>query len=262
MKPTKYFFLIICSIFVLSIVPKSLGADKPLTYNEQRAEYWREHGYVFNPRYLTAAQMDAHVRDVERAEYWKANGYEFSSEFLTSFQMDEKVKDIEKSKALKAKGYNFDPNYLTAFQMDAVVRDTERSKYWKENGYVFDPKFMNSFQMDAKVRDFERGKFWKDKGFDFDPKFITSFEMDAFVKRSGKPEASFFDNPSQTVNIAPRPPPSITSTNVVEKPGVAENGSYYGQPNTEGVPKTVYVNGYYRKDGTYVRSHYRSSPRR
>ncbi len=44
--------------------------------------------------------------------------------------------------------------------------------------------------------------------------------------------------------------------------GVAENGSYYGQPNAVGVPKTVHVNGYFRKDGTYVRGHYRSSPGR
>jgi len=39
----------------------------------------------------------------------------------------------------------------------------------------------------------------------------------------------------------------------------AENGSYYGQLSTNtGNLKTVYVNGYYRKNGTYVRSHYRS----
>lgn len=42
---------------------------------------------------------------------------------------------------------------------------------------------------------------------------------------------------------------------------VAENGSYYGQLNSEGRPKTVHVRGYYRKDGTYVRGHYRSAPR-
>ena len=42
--------------------------------------------------------------------------------------------------------------------------------------------------------------------------------------------------------------------------GVAENGSYYGQPNANGVPKTVAVSGYYRKDGTYVQGHYRSAP--
>ncbi|MGH7133300.1 MAG: hypothetical protein ACREJO_15310 [Phycisphaerales bacterium] len=44
--------------------------------------------------------------------------------------------------------------------------------------------------------------------------------------------------------------------------GTAENGSYYGQPNDNGVPKTVYVNGYYHRDGTYVRGHYRSAPDR
>jgi len=47
---------------------------------------------------------------------------------------------------------------------------------------------------------------------------------------------------------------------VNQSPFVAENGSYYGQPNENGIPKTVYVRGYYRKDGTYVRSHYRSPP--
>ena len=40
----------------------------------------------------------------------------------------------------------------------------------------------------------------------------------------------------------------------------AENGSCYGDPNVNGIPKTVHVNGYYRKDGTYVRGHYRSAP--
>jgi hypothetical protein len=40
----------------------------------------------------------------------------------------------------------------------------------------------------------------------------------------------------------------------------AENGSYYRQLNANGVPKTVYVKGYYRRDGTYVRGHYRSAP--
>ena len=52
-------------------------------------------------------------------------------------------------------------------------------------------------------------------------------------------------------------PPAV-STPVYGR--VAENGSYYGQPNVNGVPKTVAVGGYYRKDGTYVRGHYRSAP--
>jgi len=41
---------------------------------------------------------------------------------------------------------------------------------------------------------------------------------------------------------------------------LAENGSYYGQLNENGVPKTVFVKGYYRKDGIYVKSYYRSLP--
>lgn len=46
-------------------------------------------------------------------------------------------------------------------------------------------------------------------------------------------------------------------------PRVAKNGSYYGEiSKPTGRPKTIYVRGYYKKDGTYVRSHYRSRPRR
>jgi hypothetical protein len=43
----------------------------------------------------------------------------------------------------------------------------------------------------------------------------------------------------------------------------AENGSCSGDISaTTGRPKTVQVRGYYRRDGTYVRGHYRSRPRR
>ena len=42
--------------------------------------------------------------------------------------------------------------------------------------------------------------------------------------------------------------------------GCGENGSCYGDLNTSGVPKEVFVEGYHRSDGTYVRSHYRSRP--
>ena len=44
--------------------------------------------------------------------------------------------------------------------------------------------------------------------------------------------------------------------------GCAENGSCYGEMSgATGRAKTVHVQGYYRKDGTYVRGHYRSKPR-
>ena len=43
------------------------------------------------------------------------------------------------------------------------------------------------------------------------------------------------------------------------KPSVAENGSYYGEQSAlTGKPKKIHVRGYYRKNGTYVRGHYRS----
>lgn len=54
--------------------------------------------------------------------------------------------------------------------------------------------------------------------------------------------------------------PQTTPTPNVAAKQTAENGSYYGELNKNGVPKTVPVRGYYRKDGTYVRGYYRSAP--
>ncbi len=52
---------------------------------------------------------------------------------------------------------------------------------------------------------------------------------------------------------------SSNSTYDSSKQSVAENGSYYGeQSRLTGKPKTTHVQGYYRKNGTYVRGHYRS----
>lgn len=46
-------------------------------------------------------------------------------------------------------------------------------------------------------------------------------------------------------------------------PSCAENGSCYGDiSGVNGIPKTNHVNGYFRRDGAYVRGHYRSSGRR
>ncbi len=62
-----------------------------------------------------------------------------------------------------------------------------------------------------------------------------------------------------------RAPPSsgiISTTPIIGNRGIAENDSYYGEiSEATGRPKTVPVRGYYRKDGTYVRGHYRSPPR-
>ena len=61
---------------------------------------------------------------------------------------------------------------------------------------------------------------------------------------------------AQTGVSAPAPSDQVTPS--ANHPA-AENGSQYGEisPAT-GKPKTTYVHGYTRKDGTYVRSHYRS----
>src|SRR5690242_16434061 len=65
------------------------------------------------------------------------------------------------------------------------------------------------------------------------------------------------DEATRVAKVVPAFGSSVSSSVV---PGTTENGSYYGEPNKNGVPKTVYVHGYFRRDGTYVRSHYRSAP--
>ena len=61
-----------------------------------------------------------------------------------------------------------------------------------------------------------------------------------------------------TAAVLPRP---ATSPAVpLATSGAAENGSYYGELNKNGVPKTVHVDGYFKSNGTYVRGYYRSAP--
>lgn len=60
---------------------------------------------------------------------------------------------------------------------------------------------------------------------------------------------------------APQPAPSVPT--ISRGGGCAENGSCYGDVSAlTGNPKTTHVSGYYRRDGTYVRGHYRSGGRR
>jgi hypothetical protein len=93
----------------------------------------------------------------------------------------------------------------------------------------------------------------------------TSGGVTTVVTPSARPvgAASAVDTSSSSAVIS-RPPavtaPPTTSSN---PPGYgapcAENGSCYGDISTvNGTPKTIHVDGYYRKDGTYVRGHYRS----
>lgn len=67
------------------------------------------------------------------------------------------------------------------------------------------------------------------------------------------------ESPSRSYNSPSYISPSIAPA---YKPSVAENGSVYGEISERtGRPKTVYVRSYTRRDGTYVRSYWRSAPR-
>jgi len=70
-------------------------------------------------------------------------------------------------------------------------------------------------------------------------------------------------NPDICTNTETVTPTHRVSSKRYYSPTVAENGSYYGEVSRNtGRPKDVYVHSYCRRDGTYVRSHYRSSPSR
>lgn len=66
--------------------------------------------------------------------------------------------------------------------------------------------------------------------------------------------------PAATTRTSSAPPKSTAQLPTARPAATAENGSYFGQPNSNGVPKTVAVRGYFRSDGTYVQGHYRSPP--
>ena len=83
--------------------------------------------------------------------------------------------------------------------------------------------------------------------------------VEGYFRKDGTYVQSHFRS-APLSSVSPRGPPSFLIPESGN--GVAENGSYYGEVSSlTGRPKTVRVRGYYRKDGTYVRGHYRSRPR-
>lgn len=84
----------------------------------------------------------------------------------------------------------------------------------------------------------------------------TASTVDSSLTDSNPTNPSFVRPDQSTANSAASPAQPLGS-------GCAENGSCYGDvSNINGMPKTNHVNGYFRRDGTYVRGHYRSSSRR
>ena len=80
--------------------------------------------------------------------------------------------------------------------------------------------------------------------------FSNTQLTDVWLRNSGSTRTSTSSAPSS----------ALSGSAPTRTPGVAENGSYYGELNQNGVPTTVPVRGYFRSDGTYVRGHYRSRP--
>ena len=69
--------------------------------------------------------------------------------------------------------------------------------------------------------------------------------------------------PATVARTIPKAPAVAVPERATRVPLCAGNGSCYGDISSyTGRPKKVHVSGYYRKDGTYVRGHYRSRPRR
>jgi hypothetical protein len=79
--------------------------------------------------------------------------------------------------------------------------------------------------------------------------FLTSYPLTSMGETSVAPPTPLYRELNSLLKVLT---PAI--------PSVAENGSYYGEPNNNGVPKTVLVNGYTRSNGTYVQGYYRSAP--
>jgi hypothetical protein len=85
--------------------------------------------------------------------------------------------------------------------------------------------------------------------------FTSSSSAATFVSPTTRNSTSPNYLPSSPSNSAP-------NKNAGSAYGCAENGSCYGDVSSvNGTPKTIHVDGYYRRDGTYVRGHYRSRGR-
>ncbi len=151
--------------------------------SKERAEYWKERGYDFNPSFMSPNVMDQKVRNIERAKYWKEKGYDFNPDYMTSISMDKKVKDTERAKYWKQQGYDFNPDFMSDYSMDKKVKDIERARYWKNEGYNFNADFMTAYSMDNKVKDIERAKYWKQKGLTFNPDYMTAYSMDKEARK-------------------------------------------------------------------------------
>jgi hypothetical protein len=80
------------------------------------------------------------------------------------------------------------------------------------------------------------------------------------AKTVGLSDATFISTPAATTAPAMAATDGLSYETYIPRP--TKNGYYEPRVVPYPVGKPVYVNGYYRQDGTYVRSHFRSLPRR
>ena len=231
------------ALVALILTPFLVGCSTPIRQSGHNAsdaircaQNWRRQGFDFDPNSMSCSDMWERVQAIRRAAYWREIGYIVDPNSRTWEQVDQKVQDIDRARYWKEKGYDLDPNTMTAQEMDRHVRQLEQTQLWNSLGYYYDPVSQNVYlSADKKTP-------------------LASLSSPG--AGGWRPDYSISSWPysGSTYSYSTSSYPySITA------PGVAGNGTYYGQiSESTGRAKTVYVRGYYRRDGTYVRSHYRS----
>ena len=259
----KITFLIILGICGLLYSEVGLAQGDSSSIN--RAKYWAKQGFHFDPKYMTAYSMDRKVQDIKRARYWAKQGFHFDPSYMTAYSMDRKVQDIKRARYWAKQGFHFDPSYMTAYSMDQEAKTLIQQTSEK--------KIIKAIQLSLELLSYDPGPIDGIAG----PKTIAALQ--SFNTDNAQEPDQFISQQTRKL-IAKRLlehvdrslPQTLKRTELANYildykgrivPRVTENNSYYGEISTNtGRPKTVYVRGYYRKDGTYVRSHYRSRPRR
>jgi hypothetical protein len=247
-----------------------------------RSKYWKERGYDFDPTKMSADEMDLKVKDVDRSKYWKERGYDFDPIHMLAYDMDLKVFDIERSKYWKERGYNFDPTHMTSYEMDTKVAEIETGRNQQiqnTNVGCIPTQIVIPQNQTQQIWGTYSNRVTKTQQ---NPQHLATCPLpyshvgaNTTVTQPSVPDISTtYSNPTpyvpSTTTYVPRTTyvPTVPYDYVPNyyyvpyAPNVAENGSYYGQINQYGVPRDIYVRGYYRRDGNYVQSYYRSHPRR
>jgi protein required for attachment to host cells len=169
----------------------------------ERAMYWKQRGYDFDPNQMGAAQMDRLAHNIERARYWKATGFSFDPYVISADQMDQRVKAIKRAEFWRQHGYEFDPEVMNADVMDDVA---------KEQGVALEIVLAPSSDVPAKTisledvqsgfskesldapgasgerdqaKDTQRAEFWRNYGYEFDPEHMSAAEMDEVARQQG-----------------------------------------------------------------------------